>query len=237
MNTIIHKADSRGIANHGWLIAKHSFSFADYYNPERMNFGVLRVLNDDIIAGGKGFGTHPHDNMEIITIPLKGALEHKDNMGNGTIIKKGDVQVMSAGKGIMHSEFNANQDIEVNLLQIWLLPNRKNVKPRYAQRSFENIEKKNEFYQILSPSKDEQELWIHQNAWFYLGEFAVPVKSTYNLNDKSNGVYIFIIEGVADIAGFDLNKRDGIGIWDSENIEINTKPNTKILLMELPMTI
>ncbi len=237
MNTIIHKADSRGIANHGWLIAKHSFSFADYYNPERMNFGVLRVLNDDIIAGGKGFGTHPHDNMEIITIPLKGALKHKDNMGNGTVIKEGDIQVMSAGTGIMHSEYNANNDMEVNLLQIWLIPNKKNVKPRYGQTSFKNIEKKNEFYQILSPSKNEQGVWIHQNAWFYLGEFDKLEKCHYNLNDKSNGVYIFIIEGAADIAGFDLNKRDGIGIWDSENIEINTKPNTKILLMELPMTI
>lgn len=237
MNKVIHKAEHRGMANHGWLIAKHSFSFADYYNSERMHFGVLRVLNDDIIAGGKGFGTHPHDNMEIISIPLKGALEHKDNMGNGTVIKEGDIQVMSAGTGIMHSEFNANKDIEVNLLQIWLFPNKKNVKPRYGQISLGNIGKENEFYQILSPNTDDQGVWIHQNAWFYLGSFQKIVTRNYSLNDKSNGVYVFIIDGNANIAGIDLNKRDGVGIWDSENIEIITKPNTKILLMELPMSI
>ncbi len=237
MNTVLHKADTRGHANHGWLDAKHSFSFANYHNPERMNFGVLRVLNDDRIAGGKGFGTHPHDNMEIISIPLQGDLEHKDNMGNGTVIKNGDVQVMSAGTGITHSEFNANKDKDVKLLQIWLFPNKKNVKPRYDQISIRNIETKNEFYQILSPNKDDKGVWIHQNAWFYLGEFTKKQKHTYTLKDKSNGVYAFILEGNTIIAEQPLNKRDGFGIWNTDKIEIETEENSKILLMEVPMTI
>jgi redox-sensitive bicupin YhaK (pirin superfamily) len=237
MNTIIHKAESRGEVSHGWLIAKHSFSFADYYNPERMHFGVLRVLNDDIIAGGKGFSTHPHDNMEIVTIPLKGALQHKDNMGNGTVIKNGDIQVMSAGTGIMHSEFNAHDELEVNLLQVWIFPNKKNVKPRYDQISLKDIEKKNEFYQILSPHVNDQGVWIHQNAWFYMGNFDTEVKTVYELKDKLNGIYIFIIEGSAGVEAHNLDKRDAIAIWDSEKIEITTNSNTKILLMELPMTI
>lgn len=236
MNTILHKAATRGHANHGWLYAKHTFSFANYYNLERIHFGVLRVLNDDIIAPAKGFGTHPHDNMEIITIPLEGDLEHKDNMGNGTIIRNGDIQVMSAGNGIAHSEFNANDDKYINLLQIWVLTNKKNVEPRYDQISIRDIERKNEFYQILSPNKDDQGVWIYQNAWFNLGEFDKFTNQTYQLKDKSNGVYVFVIEGKASIEEQHLEKRDGFGVWNTEEIEIKAEINSKILLMEIPMT-
>ena len=237
MNTVLHKANTRGSADHGWLKANHTFSFANYHNPERMHFGVLRVLNDDSIAGGKGFNTHPHDNMEIITIPLQGDLEHKDNMGNGTIIKSGDVQVMSAGTGITHSEFNASPDIDVKLLQIWLFPNKKNVTPRYDQLAIMNLEVQNDFYQILSPNEADQGVWIHQNAWFSLGEFREQKTTEYKLNANNNGVYAFIIEGEATIEGQKLEKRDGFGIWDTSSISITAETNSRILLMEVPMSI
>ena len=171
MKTIIHKADSRGKADHGWLKSHHSFSFANYYNPERMNFGVLRVLNDDRLAAGMGFGAHPHANMEIISIPLEGDLEHKDSMGNTTVIKEGDVQVMSAGTGVQHSEYNHSKTEEVKFLQIWVIPNKQDVEPRYDQVSIRDIQKENEFYQIVSPNEGESGVWVHQDAWFYLGKF------------------------------------------------------------------
>ena len=236
-NTVLHKATTRGSADHGWLKVNHSFSFANYYNPERMNFGVLRVLNDDTIAPARGFGTHPHDNMEIITIPLEGALKHKDNMGNGAIIKHGDVQVMSAGTGITHSEFNANKDSNINLLQIWLFPNKKNVTPRYDQISIKDIEKQNEFYQILSPSKDDAGVWIHQDAWFHLGKFDKEVCTNYQIKKAGNGLYAFVIEGTAEVAGQTLEKRDGFGIWNVADLEIKAAKNSRILLMEVPMTL
>ena len=235
MNTILHKANTRGEANHGWLEAKHSFSFANFYNPDRMNFGVIRVLNDDKIAPSRGFGTHPHDNMEIISIPLEGALEHKDNMGNGAIVQNGDVQVMSAGTGITHSEFNANKDQDMKLLQIWLFPNQKNVTPRYDQISIRDIEKKNEFYQVLSPSADDQGVWIHQDAWFHLGDFSEACHTAYKINKPGNGVYAFIIEGSANIEGQDLEKRDGFGIWNVDSFKISASKDSRILLMEVPM--
>lgn len=235
MNTIFHKANTRGSANHGWLEVNHSFSFANYYNPDRMNFGVLRVLNDDTIAPLKGFGTHPHDNMEIISIPLEGALKHKDSMGNGAIVQHGDVQVMSAGTGIRHSEFNANDDQPVSLLQIWLFPNKKNVTPRYDQISIKDIEEKNEFYQVLSPSANDQGVWIHQDAWFHLGKFDRDVSKNYKINKPGNGVYAFVIEGTAEIAGQTLSKRDGFGIWEIDEFEIKANKNSRILLMEVPM--
>ena len=171
MKTIYHSAETRGNANHGWLKANHSFSFAQYYDPERMNFGALRVLNDDTIAPGKGFGTHPHDNMEIITIPLKGDLEHKDSMGNVGVINEGEIQVMSAGTGVYHSEYNKNKDKPINLLQLWVIPKTRNVKPRYDQKSLREYKKTNAFYQILSPNQDDGGMWIHQDAWFHMGEF------------------------------------------------------------------
>lgn len=235
--TVLHKANTRGSANHGWLKVNHTFSFANYHNPNRMNFGVLRVLNDDIIAGGRGFNTHPHDNMEIITIPLEGDLEHKDSMGNGTVIKNGDIQVMSAGTGIKHSEFNANKELPVKVLQIWLFPNKRNVEPRYDQLSLKSISKQNTFNQILSPSSMDQGVWIHQNAWFSLGEFTQDIDINYTLNSDTNGVYAFIIEGDAVIQKQKLEKRDGFGIWNSKELNISAKKNSKILLMEVPMRI
>lgn len=237
MNTILHKAETRGVANHGWLNSHHSFSFANYYNPERMNFGVLRVLNDDIVDEGMGFGTHPHENMEIISIPLEGDLEHKDSMGNTTVIKEGDIQVMSAGTGVMHSEFNKNKDRKVKFLQIWVFPNQMNVTPRYDQISLKEIEKKNQFYQILSPSSEEEGVWIHQNAWFHLGNFSEQTTTKYTIKDKTNGVYAFILEGNATINNQVLSKRDGFGIWDTETIEITATKGSKILLMEVPMNL
>ncbi len=235
MNTVFHKANTRGSANHGWLEVNHTFSFANYYNPDRMNFGVLRVLNDDKIAPTKGFGMHPHDNMEIISIPLEGALKHKDSMGNGAVVKNGDVQVMSAGTGIRHSEFNANDDQDVKLLQIWLFPKKKNVTPRYDQISIKNIRKENEFYQILSPHSDDDGVWIHQDAWFHLGEFDKGMSTNYKMNKLGNGVYVFILEGTAEVEGQALERRDGFGIWNVNDFTIQTHEGSRILLMEVPM--
>ncbi|HKO76436.1 MAG TPA: pirin family protein, partial [Flavobacterium sp.] len=208
-NTILHKADTRGLANHGWLESHQTFSFANYYNPERMHFGVLRVLNDDRVDAGKGFGTHPHDNMEIISIPLEGDLEHKDSMGNTTVIKKGDIQTMSAGTGIFHSEFNKNEDQLVKFLQIWVYPNKKNVTPRYDQITLKTEKRKNKFQQILSPSPDDEGVWIHQDAWFHLGTFDQNISTEYTIKKPNNGVYVFIINGSATIADQKLNSRDG----------------------------
>ncbi|MCB0477081.1 MAG: pirin family protein [Crocinitomicaceae bacterium] len=235
MNTVLHKAATRGHANHGWLDSHHTFSFANYHNPDRMHFGVLRVLNDDRVQAGQGFGTHPHDNMEIISIPLEGDLEHKDSMGNVAVIKEGDVQVMSAGTGIYHSEYNKNEDKEVKFLQIWLFPNKKNVQPRYDQISIREVEKENEFYQVLSPNADDQGVWIHQDAWFHLGKFEKGKTTTYQLKNKENGVYAFILEGEAEIAGQKLSKRDGFGIWNVEQIDFKATNDAKVLLMEVPM--
>lgn len=235
MNTVLHKANTRGHANHGWLDAHHTFSFANYYNPDRMHFGVLRVLNDDRIAGGRGFGTHPHDNMEIITIPLSGDLEHKDSMGNKAVIRHGDVQVMSAGTGIRHSEYNANADHEVKLLQIWLFPNKRNVTPRYDELKLEEVKMDNKLAQILSPSPDDEGVWIHQDAWFHLGNLKAGSTHTYDLKKKGNGVYAFVIEGEVNIADQALELRDGLGIWDMDRLTINPKSDTRLLLMEVPM--
>ena len=237
MNTVLHKANTRGHANHGWLQANHSFSFANYYNPERMHFGVLRVLNDDTIAPAMGFPTHPHDNMEIVTIPLEGDLEHKDNMGNGTIIKNGDIQVMSAGTGITHSEFNANKGDYCKLLQIWLFPNKRNVTPRYDQIATRSLAKENSLYQVLSPNKDDDGVWIHQNAWFNIGDYKKSTTETYSIHHKENGVYLFVIEGNINIDGQTLEKRDGFGVWDTDKIEFTAEKSSKVLLMELPMQI
>lgn len=236
-NTVLHKASSRGHANHGWLNSHHSFSFANYYNPERMHFGVLRVLNDDVVAPGKGFGTHPHDNMEIISIPLEGDLEHKDSMGNTTVIKQGDVQVMSAGTGIYHSEYNKNKDKEVKFLQIWVFPNKKNVEPRYDQITLIDQDLKNQFSQILSPNPGDTGVWIHQNSWFHLGNLDEGFETIYQVKDQSNGIYAFILDGDVTIEGQALNKRDGFGIWDTDKIQIKADSNAKVLLMEVPMSL
>lgn len=235
MKAIIHKAETRGHADHGWLDTHHTFSFANYYNPERMNFGVLRVLNDDKVAPGRGFGTHPHDNMEIISIPLEGDLEHQDSMGNVAVIKEGDVQVMSAGTGILHSEFNKNKDKEVRFLQIWIFPREKNVEPRYDQISIREVKKANEFYQVLSPNKDDQGVWIHQDAWFSLGDFEANKSDTYSLNKKGNGVYLFVLEGKVKVSDKELSKRDGIGIWEVDELIVSSLEDSRVLLMEVPL--
>lgn len=235
-NTVLHKAATRGHANHGWLNSYHTFSFAGYYNPERMNFGVLRVLNDDTVDGGMGFGTHPHDNMEIISIPLEGDLEHKDSMGTTAVIKHGDIQAMSAGTGIYHSEYNKNAGQAVKFLQIWVLPNQKNVEPRYDQISLNIADRHNHFQQILSPNKDDAGIWIHQDVWFSLGKFDKDFKTDYQIKQKSNGIYAFVIKGDVSINGQALNERDGFGIWDIESIHVEANSNgTEVLLMDVPM--
>jgi redox-sensitive bicupin YhaK (pirin superfamily) len=237
-NTILHKAESRGLANHGWLNSYHSFSFASYYNPEKMNFGVLRVLNDDTVSAGMGFGKHPHDNMEIISIPLEGDLKHEDTMGNATVIKKGDVQVMSAGTGIAHSEFNANTDKPVKFLQIWVIPNKKNVQPRYDQITLNLEDRHNKLQQILSPNPQDPGVWIHQDAWFNLGKLDKDIALDYTINKTGNGVYAFVLEGSFEIEGQQLNKRDALGIWDTPAITIKSlSSDAEILLMEVPMTL
>lgn len=235
MKTVIHKAGSRGYANHGWLQSHHTFSFAGYQNPDRIQFGVLRVLNDDKVIGGKGFGTHPHNNMEIISIPLLGDLEHKDSMGTNGIIKAGDIQVMSAGTGVEHSEFNNSKDKPVEFLQIWLFPNIKNVTPRYDQLSIKELEKTNQFYQILSPNKDDDGVWIHQNAYFHMGKFDGNTLANYSLKNPENGLYIFVIFGDLSVENQELISRDGMGIEDINNVNFTFKTNSHLLLMEVPL--
>jgi redox-sensitive bicupin YhaK (pirin superfamily) len=234
-NTVLHKADTRGHADHGWLNAYHSFSFASWYNPERVQFGALRVLNDDTVAAGMGFGTHPHDNMEIITIPLEGDLAHKDSMGNTETIKSGDVQVMSAGTGVKHSEFNPNADQRTKLLQIWVYPNQQNVDPRYQQITLNPQDRKNKLQQILSPNAEDAGVWIHQDAWFHLGQFDNGFTATYNLKKEGNGVYVFVLSGELSIDGHELETRDGFGIWNLNSFDIKASTDAEFLLMEIPM--
>ena len=232
---ILHLAASRGHANHGWLDSKHSFSFANYYNPERMQFGVLRVLNDDTVAAGMGFGKHAHDNMEIISIPLAGDLEHADSMGNTTVIKNGDIQVMSAGTGITHSEYNKNKDQEVKFLQIWIFPNKQNVAPRYDQITLNLADRHNHLQQIISPNENEEGVWIHQNAWFHLAKFDQYFTSEYTMKDPLNGLYIFNLSGQVQINDQILHPRDGYGIWETNNIRIKAITESEFLIMEVPM--
>ena len=235
-NSVLHKANTRGHANHGWLESYHTFSFANYHNPERMNFGVLRVLNDDRVSQGMGFGKHPHDNMEIISIPLEGDLEHQDSMGNTTVIKEGDIQAMSAGTGIFHSEYNKNKDQLVKFLQIWIYPNQKNVTPRYDQITLDLNDRHNKLQQILSPNPEDEGVWIHQDAWFHIGKFDHDFATSYELKKPGNGIYAFVLKGDFTIGNISLNERDGLGIWDTNAIKITANlSNAEILLMEVPM--
>ncbi len=234
-NTILHKAESRGLADHGWLLSRHTFSFANYFDPERIHFGALRVLNDDTVEAGKGFGMHPHDNMEIISIPLEGDLEHRDSMGNISIIKHGDIQVMSAGTGIFHSEFNKNKDRRVKFMQIWVIPVKKNVTPRYDQVTLKLEDRHNKFQQVVSPDKDDEGVWINQDAWFHIGRFYKGVSSDYSLKSQGNGVYAFVLEGRASINDQKLDSRDGLGLLDLSKLTLNAEENTEVLLMEVPM--
>ena len=237
MQTILHKSDSRGDANHGWLHSKHTFSFANYYNPERMNFGVLRVLNDDQVSGGMGFGTHPHQNMEIISIPLSGDLEHTDSMGNTTVIKEGDIQVMSAGTGVQHSEYNKNKDEEVKFLQIWVIPNKQNVEPRYDQITLNKADRKNKLQQVLSPYKDDAGVWVYQDAWFNLTDLNAGKELEYTFNKPDNGLYIFVLEGSITAGDQTLERRDGLGVLDANSIKIKASEDAYVLFMEVPLSI
>ena len=237
MKKTYHPAASRGHADHGWLQAKHSFSFANFFDRERMQFGALRVLNDDLVAPEKGFGMHPHDNMEIITIPLEGALEHKDNMGNVGVINKDEIQVMSAGTGVYHSEYNPSNDVPTQLLQLWIFPNKQGVAPRYDQQSIASLKVANSLYPIVSPNPEDQGMWIHQDAWLSLGDFDRTTDLTYTIHKEGNGVYAFLISGNASIAKQELNSRDALGVWETDTFEITAKANSKLLLIEVPINI
>ena len=236
MEKIIHKADSRGYADHGWLQSFHSFSFANYHNPEKVRFGLLRVLNDDTVAPGMGFGTHPHDNMEIVTIPLKGELAHQDSTGNKEVIKAGEIQIMSAGSGLTHSEFNNSKKEFVNLFQIWVFPKEKNITPRYDQKVFDPEERKNKFQIVVSPDEKDRALWINQDAYFTLGNFDEGNSVKYEIKKNGNGVYIMITEGSAEIDREVLSRRDAIGLSDLSSVEIKLLSKSELLLIEVPMS-
>lgn len=236
MKTILHKATTRGHANHGWLDSHHTFSFAGYYDTQRIHFGVLRVLNDDVVQGGAGFGTHPHDNMEIISIPLKGSLKHQDNTGGQGIIKSGEVQIMSAGSGLAHSEFNASQTEPVNFLQIWIFPKIRNINPRYDQKTLDPAHRVDTFQTIVSPDQsDDKTLWINQDAWLSLANLNAGFKGQYTIKKSNNGVYAFVIDGSPIINGEKLGKRDGLGVWETSQVTIEADKATELLLIDVPM--
>ncbi len=236
MKQVLHPADQRGAANHGWLNSHHSFSFANYYNPQKMNFGLLRVLNDDTVAPGMGFGKHPHDNMEIISIPLSGDLEHEDSMGNKAIIKEGEIQAMSAGTGIFHSEYNASKTDEVKFLQIWIFPREKDVTPRYDQILLPDLSKANTLHQVLSPNPNDAGIWVHQDTWFNMGTFDQGKSQSYGVQKAENGVYAFVIDGSFEIEGQKLGKRDAIGLWETDKIDFKSlEAGSRLLLIDVPM--
>lgn len=235
MNTVLHKAADRGAADHGWLNAKHSFSFAGFYNPDKVHFGGLRVLNDDIVAGGGGFPTHPHDNMEIVTIPLKGALQHKDSTGGEGIIEAGDVQIMSAGTGVRHSEFNASATEAVNLFQCWVFPKVENIKPRYDQRKFELADREGKWQIVVSPIEADNALWINQDARFLLTNIKAGNTQAYSNALSGNGVYIMVIKGTVTINGTELNDRDALGVWEADSFDITANTDAELLAIEVPM--
>jgi redox-sensitive bicupin YhaK (pirin superfamily) len=235
MKTVLHKANTRGHANHGWLNSYHTFSFAGYHNPERIQFGALRVLNDDSVSGGMGFGKHPHDNMEIISIPLSGDLEHADSMGNVAVIKQNDVQIMSAGTGIFHSEKNRNQDETVKFLQIWVFPKVQDIQPRYEQKTYTPESRVNKLQEVVSPIQGSEGLWINQDAWFHLGNFKSGFSISYHLKQKGNGVYVFVLDGTLSVNDHTLNTRDGLGVWDVDVLNLKADTNAQVLLMEVPM--
>jgi redox-sensitive bicupin YhaK (pirin superfamily) len=237
MKTTLHKADTRGKADHGWLNSHHTFSFASYHNPERVKFGLLRVLNDDIVQPGEGFGTHPHDNMEIISIPLKGALAHKDSTGNEHVINTGDVQIMSAGSGLYHSEYNASKKDAVNFLQIWVFPKERDIEPRYDQKTYNAEDRKNKFQVVVSPEKNSGSLWINQDSYFSLADLEKGSSVNYDVKNPGNGVYLFLIEGSINVGGIQMDKRDGLGIEDTDSLEITAMENSQLLVIEVPMKI
>jgi len=235
--SVLHRADSRGMSNFGWLFSRHTFSFGEYYDPERIHFGALRVINDDIVAPGKGFGSHQHSNMEIISIPLDGDLEHKDSMNNVSVIRNGDIQVISAGVGIYHSEYNKNKDRSVKFLQIWVLPNQKNVVTRYEQKTLDISRRINQLHQILAPDETDQGVWIYQDAWFHMGKLDAGISLDYRLKNIKDGVYVFVLEGDVKVNDQELNARDGFGMWEVEIVSIHALSDCELLLMEVPMIV
>ena len=237
MKTIYHTADSRGHADHGWLNTYHSFSFAGWQHPERIHFGALRVLNDDAVDGGMGFGKHPHRDMEIISIPLEGALEHSDSMGTNAVIRKGEVQVMSAGTGVQHSEFNHDKGNPVKFLQIWIFPRELNVAPRYQQKDLLDHTVKNEFQTLVSPDKAGEALWIHQDAWLSMIKMDKGISKIYDMHQANQGVYLFVLKGSVQVGNQTLNTRDGFGIWDTNNVDITASEDAEVLFIEVPMTL
>ncbi|WP_159521267.1 pirin family protein [Sunxiuqinia indica] len=237
MNVVLYRSDSRGTADHGWLKSRHTFSFANYYCPSRLNFGVLRVLNDDLVEPKMGFGTHPHDNMEIVSIVLDGELEHKDSMGTGSIIKKGEVQVMSAGSGVTHSEFNPSEDKPVSFFQIWLFPNKENVEPRYGQAYFDEADVANKWQMVVSPDGENKSLWIHQDARIYRGDFEAGKSVDYHMNNSENGLFLMVIDGKVEVDDYTLSGRDAAGLTDvGDKISVSVKKKSQLLLLEVPMT-
>lgn len=236
MKTILHKADSRGHASFGWLNSFHTFSFGQYYNPDRVHFGALRVLNDDTVEKGMGFSKHPHDNMEIVSIPLFGDLHHKDSTGRDEIIRENDVQIMSAGSGIAHSEMNANKDKEVKFLQLWVFPKEKDIEPRYQQKTFLPEDRLNKILTVVAPD-DERAVWINQDAWFSLARLSKEVSIAYKLHKEGNGVYAFVLHGTLTINEQVLEPRDGLGISETNSITIAAGADAEILLVEVPMQI
>lgn len=234
MNTVVHKSDSRGSADHGWLRSRHTFSSAGYHNPDRVHFGALRVLNDDTVSGGNGFGTHPHDNMEIISIPLFGDLEHKDSTGTGEVIKTGDVQIMSAGSGLRHSEFNHSKEEEVQFLQIWVFPKERDITPRYEQKTFDPEDRMNKFQTVVSPEGADA-LWINQDAYFSLANLDAGMELSYEVKKPGNGVYFFVLNGEINIADQSLDLRDAVGVTDTSEIHLKARSYAEVLAIEVPM--
>lgn len=237
MKTIVHKNESRGSADFGWLKSRHTFSFANYFHPERIHFGMLRVLNDDQVAPGAGFDPHPHRDMEIVSIPLAGALEHKDSMGTGSVIRPDEVQIMSAGTGIVHSEYNASNEEEVNFLQIWVLPKEAGIQPRYEQKKYDPADRKNRFVTVVSPEENSGGVWINQDATFSLGDFDAGSRVEYALKHPGHGAYVFVIHsnGAINIAGEDVGKRDAVGVYETERFTIEAQSAASLLVIEVPM--
>lgn len=234
MKTTHYPANDRGYADHGWLKSYHTFSFASYYNPERTNFGLLRVLNDDWVAPGAGFGKHPHDNMEIVSIPLSGTLAHSDSTGRNKEIKTGDVQIMSAGSGITHSEFNHSRAEPVKFLQIWVFPEKKNIEPRYEQKSFSLDQRQNRWQLVVSPNQDDEALWINQNAYFSLSNLQANHRLEYQIHDAKNGLFLMVLEGSVQLGEQKLARRDALGLSEISELEIKADSDAELLLIEVP---
>ncbi|NLR61577.1 pirin family protein [Chitinophaga polysaccharea] len=235
MKKVIHRADTRGYANHGWLKSHHTFSFANYYDPSRIHFGALRVLNDDAVKGGMGFGAHPHDNMEIVSIVLDGALEHRDNTGKQEIIRKNDIQIMSAGTGVVHSEFNASKTEDVNFLQIWVIPAERNVAPRYDQRTFNPASRENKLQVVIAPDRTADTLWLHQDAWFSLGKFDAGKTVAITAKKAGTGSYLFLLSGEIKVDGEILQTRDAIGLSEYNKTTVEIIKPAEFLLIDVPM--